>query len=112
MTTIDPAFVPHLDALRRCGAGGFQYMAIPDALYGFRSRCGAMDVLLVCDVTDARAARYRSDDLDRPEPAAALWSVSGTVADVVDQLLALPPHGSPGAPQRATVRTDLWLPGR
>lgn len=108
---IDPDFAPHLDALRRCGERGFQFIQLPDALCGFRDRAGAMDVLLVRDVTDARAARYRRDDLDRHAQPPGLWGVEGTVAEVVVDLLALPPHGWPGAPALAATSTDLWLPG-
>lgn len=110
VTTIDPVFAPHLDALKRCGSCGFQFMQVPDAIYGFRERMGALDVLLVHDLADARAARFKSDDLHRHEFPRALWSTGGEVADVVVELLSLPPHGSPGAPQLARVYSDLWLP--
>ena len=63
--------------------------------------------------TDALAARVRIDDLDFHTSPQALWDTRGTVADVLTDLLALPPHGTTAAPTAATTRLpDLWLPGR
>lgn len=101
-------FSPHLTALRHSVAAGFQFQQFPEGLSGARLRAGTIEVLLVRDTTDCVGARYRLDDLERPAPQ-ALWSMAGTVAEVIDGLLGLPPHGEPGAPSLARSK-GLWLP--
>jgi hypothetical protein len=83
-------FAPHLAALRRCVDAGFRFQQFPEGISGARTRAGTIEVLLVRDTADCVAARYRLDDLERPQPL-ALWSASGTVRDIIDALLALPP---------------------
>lgn len=102
-------FAPQLAALKRCVDNGFNFQAVPAGIYGFRSRAGAIDVLLVRSYDDSLSARYRVGDLEHVG-AQALWSAEGEVAEVVRALLALPVHGERGAPSRATCSVDLWLP--
>ncbi|SFA84255.1 hypothetical protein SAMN05216266_101785 [Amycolatopsis marina] len=99
-------FAPHLAALRRCVDAGFQFQQLPEGLSGTRTRLATIEVLLVRDTHDCVAARYRLDDLERPRPH-ALWSAMGTVAEVVNGLLSLPPHGEPGAPRLALECPDV-----
>jgi hypothetical protein len=105
---VSDEFAPHLTALRRCVGAGFQFQQFPEGISGARTRAGVIEVLLVRDTTDCVAARYRLDDLERPRPP-ALWSMAGSVAEVVDGLLGLPVHGEPGAPNLARS-SGLWLP--
>jgi hypothetical protein len=105
----DAEFAPHLAALSRCVEEGFRFREIPDGLHGFRIRAQAIEVLLIRDVSEALAARYRMADLDNPGQVAALWSAGGSVAAVVAGLLSLPNHGDRGAPSLACYRSPVRL---
>jgi hypothetical protein len=105
----DAEFAPHLAALARCVEEGFRFREIADGLHGSRIREQAIEVLLIRDVSEALAARYRMADLDNSGPVAALWSAGGSVADVVAGLLSLPRHGERGAPSLACYRSPVRL---
>jgi hypothetical protein len=112
----DAVLAPHLDAIRASVHAGFVFWHLPEsgnmlALSGFRATHGAMDTYLARGPDDAFAARYRLDDLECPNPP-VLWQQHGTVAEVVTALLALPAHGTPGAPALARrAPSELWTPG-
>ncbi|GDY33965.1 hypothetical protein [Gandjariella thermophila] len=114
-TSWDPTLTPHLDAIRSSVAAGFSFWHLPAprnvlGIYGFHSAHGAMDIYLARAANDALAARYRLDDLERPNPP-VLWHQRGVVADVVRALLDLPPHGTPGAPTLIHLPpSELWTP--
>ncbi|SNR98886.1 hypothetical protein SAMN06265360_1592 [Haloechinothrix alba] len=105
----------HLAALRRSVAAGFGFVHLHDhgglaAIHAERWRDGAVDTVTVRAAGEALAARYRAEDYGRAG-AHPLWQATGSVADVVDRLLELPPHGTPAAPSRAVrPRDQLWLP--
>jgi len=106
---------PHIESIKESRRAGFSFLYLPNlkniaAIQGFRQAHGAMDVYSAASVSDAVAARYRLDDLDRNRPC-PLWTAHGSVSDVVTELLRLPPHGSPGAPSLAlALPGDLSLP--
>ncbi|MEU6133196.1 hypothetical protein ABZ805_28795 [Saccharopolyspora sp. NPDC047091] len=102
MNVMEARFGSHLGVIAATVRAGFRFRYLPslaeiDAVQGFRVRAGAMDVYLVRAEQDALAARFRVDDLEDPVPH-AIWHRRGSVADVVADLLALPAHGTPGAP--------------
>lgn len=118
----DVPHTPHIDAIRASVRAGFRFHHLPgptalrsadvEAICGFRAAFGAMDTYVVRGMDDAVAARYRLDDLDQPCPP-TLWHLRGTTVEVVRAVLALPPHGTPGAPSLAIARpSELWTPGR
>ncbi|WP_298181208.1 hypothetical protein [Saccharomonospora sp.] len=83
------------------------------AIHGERRHAGAVDAFLVRAVDEAYAARFRTSDYGSGMP---LWQRSGEAADVINDLLDLPPHDSPGAPKRplhgpGTDAGNLWFPG-
>ncbi|GAA4840249.1 hypothetical protein GCM10025787_21350 [Saccharopolyspora rosea] len=94
---------------------GFRFRHLPSTgdiaeVQGFRVEHGAIDIFRARSADDALGARFRVEDLERGS-SAALWHRCGPVADVVTELLALPPHDTGGAPGLAAVRApDLWLP--
>ncbi|WP_019808908.1 hypothetical protein [Saccharomonospora halophila] len=72
-----------------------------------------MDTFTVRGPQEAYAARFRSGDRTG---AAPVWQRLGEPADVIDDLLDLPAHGTPGAPAHPLLgpACDLdgpWLPG-
>ncbi|WP_216215775.1 hypothetical protein [Amycolatopsis aidingensis] len=108
---------PHIAALRRAVDAGFVFRQLADAdgvaiaaLYAERrSPEGVVENLAVCGMNEAIARRLRAEDYPGGDP---LWERTGTVAEVVADLLALPAHGSPGAPSLARRPSgSLWLPG-
>ncbi|MDV6014277.1 hypothetical protein [Haloechinothrix sp. LS1_15] len=105
----------HLAAIRRSKAAGFGFLHLHDhagvaAIHAERRHAGAVDTYTVRAPGEAIGARYRAEDYGHPS-AHPLWQATGTVADVIHQLLDLPPHGSPGAPNRTQrSRSELWLP--
>lgn len=113
----EPWLWPHLRAVEASVRAGFRFSHLPDvdnllAVQGFRVHHGAMDMFLARSAFDALAARVRVEDLDFHWSPPPLWHARGAVADVVTELLELPPHGSPGAPTLAGSRpSDLWIPG-
>ncbi|MGP4019077.1 hypothetical protein [Saccharopolyspora sp. 5N708] len=111
----EPWLRPHLDALRASVQAGFRFLHLPRfddvlAVQGLRVSHGAMDMFRARSADDALAARFRIEDLERGSPP-AVWHRYGSVADVVMELLGLPPHGAANAPSLARARLDLWVPG-
>lgn len=108
--------VEHLAAITRTRARGFNFVHLRQggeviAIHGQRWQAGAVDTYLVRAPDEAIAARYRAEDYGLTERG-PLWQRCGAVAEVIAELLALPPHGAPGAPTlELRDRTDLWLPG-
>jgi hypothetical protein len=109
---------PHIAALERAVAAGFRFTSLTDergstvtALYAERwCREGVVETIAVRGMEEAIAARIRVEDYPRGDP---LWQHPGTVAEVVAELLALPAHGTPGAPRHTRPRSSsLWLPGQ
>lgn len=109
---------PHIAALQRVVEAGFQFTsfgaergAAVTALYGERwCRYGVVENIALRGMNEAIAARIRVEDYPCGDP---LWQHSGTVAEVVAELFALPAHGASGAPALTrTASSSLWLPGR
>lgn len=108
------AAYPTLRNLLRLDAAGWTWMpppldeeGRPLEIHGVRFWPDQPDVdaLRVRGEKDARAIRS--------DPAGGLlWESEGTLADVVDGLLHLPPPGSPYAPRLVigAAPKDLWLP--
>lgn len=108
------AAYPELEHLLRLDAAGWTWMPPPldengDPLevHGLRFWPGHPDVdaLRVRSPTDARAVRSDSG-------GGLYWEREGTLADVVTQLLELPPPGSPYAPRLVIgmAPPDRWIP--
>ncbi|MPZ66232.1 MAG: hypothetical protein GEU83_12185 [Pseudonocardiaceae bacterium] len=109
---------PHIDAIGRSMEAGFRFLHLRSddglvvaAIYAERWRDGALDTYTALGMTEAMAARYPAPggpaDVD-PHP---LWHASGSVQEVVTDLLALPRHGERGAPRkRLQAPSNLWLP--
>lgn len=66
-----------------------------------RRRGGAVDVYEIQSNRNALAARYVADAYGRPD-SRPIWQADGDPADVINQLLALAHHGSPGSPPSTT----------
>lgn len=105
----------HLTAIARARAAGFRFLHLRDgigivAIHAERTAPGgAVETITLRARTEAVAARYRADDYEHGNDP--LWQHTGTVADVIDELLALPPHGTPAAPSRSQpAPSTLWLP--
>lgn len=104
-------------AIVRSREAGFHFLHLRAddevvAIHAERWRAGAVDSYLVRAARDAYAARFRAEEYGR-SGGGPLWHTLGTAAEVITELLALPPHGSPGAPVLAhRAPSELWLPGR
>ncbi|WP_367128347.1 hypothetical protein [Saccharothrix sp. HUAS TT1] len=108
------AAYPQLALLLRLDAVGWQWMrppvdeqGHPVEVHGVRAWPGEaqVDALRIRAATDARAVRV--------DPyGALLWEAEGGLADVVEQLLHLPPPGSPYAPRLVigAAPDELWRP--
>jgi hypothetical protein len=105
---------PELRHLLRLDAAGWTWMppSVDEAghvveVHGLRLWLGQPDVdaLRVRGPGDARALRCDPD-------GGLLWECEGTLGDVVDGLLHLPPPGSPYAPRLVlgSAPADLWMP--
>jgi hypothetical protein len=106
-----------LAAIVRSRDAGFHFLHLRAegeiaAIHAERWRGGAVDSYLVRAAREAYAARFRAEDYGR-SGGGPLWHTIGTAADVITELLALPAHGTPGAPVLALrAPSELWLPGR
>jgi hypothetical protein len=106
----------HLAAIAGTRARGFNFVHLRQggeliAIHGHRWLAGAVDTYLVRAPDEAIAARYRAEDYGLTERG-PLWQRCGAVADVIADLLALPPNGAPGAPTlELRANSDLWIPG-
>ena len=109
---------PHIAALERAVEAGFQFTSLADerglmitALYAERwCRVGVVETIAIRGMKEAIAARIRVEDYPDRDP---LWQHAGSVAEVVAELLALPAHGTAGAPKLARPSSSsLWFPGR
>lgn len=108
---------PHIAALARMREAGFTFQNFSagqdgeSILYGERwCHYGVVENLTVRSMDSAVATRVRIEDYPNGDP---LWQHIGLVAEVVDELLALPAHGAPGAPTlTGRASSSLWLPGR
>lgn len=105
----------HFTAIARARAAGFRFLHLRDgigivAIHAERTAPGgAVETITLRARTEAVAARYRPADYERGGDP--LWQHTGTVAEVIDELLALPPHEAAGAPNRAQPASSaLWLP--
>lgn len=114
---MDDGYAAGIAAIARATDAGFRFLHVRDAngevigIHAERRRSGAVDTFDVTDVDEAHATRYRVDDFGRTggDP---IWQTSGTVPEVINDLLALPPHGTAGAPSLARrARSGMWLPG-
>lgn len=110
-----PAEIPHLQALRTCVRAGFRFLHLRDdngriiAIHAERrSARGVVETITVRALTEAIASRTRASDYPAGHP---LWQRMGTVADVIGELLELPPHGTSRAPMAALRTPALWRPG-
>jgi hypothetical protein len=104
---------PHIAAIARAVQAGFRQiqLAACPVLFYERRREAVVETCSVEGITSAKAARWRIEDY-QGRGGGPLWEISGTVADVIGELLALPRHGSRGAPSLARPRSsDLWVPG-
>lgn len=70
-------------------------------LHAERRRGGAVDVYVIQSNRNALAVRYLADTPGRPD-SRPIWQADGDPADVINRLLALAHHGSPGSPPSAT----------
>lgn len=113
--SVEPWLRPHIEAIEASVRAGFGFRYLPAfprmlAIQGFRRRSGAMDMYMTHGHDSALAARFRLEDLDKPNPS-ALWHRHGDVAEVVNELLELPEHGTFGTPVLArALISDLWVP--
>lgn len=110
------AHSPHLAAIARARDAGFEFLHLHDgigitAIRAERhSPAGVVETVTLCARTEAVAARYRIEDYHRG--GHPLWERTGTVAEIITELLNLPAHGRPGAPTRSrSASSSLWRPG-
>jgi hypothetical protein len=99
---------PHLDALERACAAGFRVAPMAAAvIHAERRHDGVVDAYTAIGWREASAARYRAEDYPHGH---VLWEKTGTVVEVITELLALPRDGERGAPS-LTRRPDngLWV---
>ncbi|WP_190823488.1 hypothetical protein [Saccharopolyspora pogona] len=101
---------PHIAALLLAVDARFQFLHFSEAIYAERwCSSGVVETIALRGMSEAVAARIRVEDYPHGDP---LWQEIGTVAEVIDALLALPPHGHPGAPMLARhASSSLLLPG-
>jgi hypothetical protein len=101
---------PHVDAMRRAYDAGFRAAQMAGAvIHAWRQHDGVIDTYTAIGWEEASAARYRDEDYPHGD---VLWQRTGTIADVITELLALPRDGERGAP-RLTHRPEsgLWVVG-
>jgi hypothetical protein len=106
------AAFPELRRLADLLDAGWSFMPIQDSdgelveVRGVRTwpDSGSADAVMVRYVTDAAALRT-------DHAGGMVWQREGTLAEVVDGLLALPSPGAPGAPRlvRGRVPSGLWM---
>lgn len=106
---------PDIAAIARARDAGFGFLHLRDgisitAIHAERHGRGVVETVTLRARTEAVAARYRIEDYQRG--GQPLWQRTGTVAEVITELLELPAHGRPGAPALARgASSALWLPG-
>jgi hypothetical protein len=101
---------PHLEALRRAAGAGFKAWPMGDLITARRERGGIVEMYTVVSLYIASAGRWHESDFPH---GGVLWSKSGSVADVITELLDLPRHGERGAPHLVQPPvSDLWTPGQ
>ncbi len=133
---LSPGERPHLDALRASVNRGFQFIHRSDPhgrtlagpelvaaaqqdpraphiglVYAYRLRGPVVDTYIVVDLHNAVGQRVRAEEWGERRTE-ALWSITGSVAEVVYAVLDLPDPDTPGAPRVARRRPGggLWLP--
>lgn len=106
----------HIHAIARARDAGFRFLHLRDgiginAIHAERhSLTGVIETITLRARSEAIAARYRTEDHQRG--GHPLWQRTGTVADIITELLQLPAPGEPGAPALAhRASSSLWLPG-
>jgi hypothetical protein len=93
---------PHIDAICRAVLLGFDQLPLPDAPVVFYSRQleSVVETIQIVSMDEAIAARWNAHEyvrrFDRFSPP--VWQQHGTVAEVIELLLELPPPDTPGAP--------------
>lgn len=98
LTSPSAEMTPHLAALRQAADAGFRFRHLRDG----RSEIAAIHAERWCDygvvetitlraMTEAISARIRIEDYPNGD---RFWERTGTVVEVITELLALPPHGS------------------
>lgn len=106
--------LPHLEALRDCVRAGFYFVLLRDvdnqimAVHAERRDRGVVDTITAASLEQTVVTRIRVEDYPLGHP---LWQSMGSVAEVIGELLELPPHGSPGAPVLALRESLLWRLG-
>ncbi len=100
------------ERIRDLRHAGFGFLVHRDArgeiatLQATRVRAGHIETVLIHDEHDALAARCR----DEPHPT-VVWHRTGSTADVIAELLALPAPSERGAPSLVRAApSGLWLP--
>lgn len=108
---------PELAGLATLRAGGWLFLPCHDedgqltSLDGFRRWRGCTDALRIRGQTDAVGIRVLGEGAGRG--GGLVWERSGSVAEVVDALLALPAPEMRGAPALVTASAPrLWTPAR
>jgi hypothetical protein len=94
---------------RACEAGFVAAQMAGAVIHAWRQHDGVIDTYTAIGWEEASAARYRAEDYPHSD---VLWEKTGTVVEVITELLALPRDGECGAP-RLTRRPDsgLWVIG-
>jgi hypothetical protein len=94
---------PHLDALRRARSLGF-FPVGGSGMFLERRAGGVVETITFVDMSKAMSARWLASDYERG--VGLLWQKDGTIADVIGELLELPPHRFPGAPTLVIARSS------
>lgn len=102
-----------LAAIRRSVDAGFRFLRLSDAggeeilaIHPERFRGSVVDTYTMRAMTEGIGARFRVEDYPYGDP---LWQHHGPVDDVVTALMALPPPGTPGAPNRTLQRSPQLM---
>jgi hypothetical protein len=107
---------PHIDAISRAVLLGFDQLPLPEAPVLFYSRRleSVVETIQIAAMDEATAARWNAHEYVRrfERSAPPIWQKDGTVAEVIEELLELPPPGTPGAPTLGLrPSSSLLLPG-
>ncbi|SDR18538.1 hypothetical protein [Actinopolyspora saharensis] len=103
MTSSADAETEYETRLLQLIARGFQFVQSTDSdgelesIVGFRGHDNVIDVVRLESEDQVSATRMPSSEENIYAPSTVLWRSSGTVYQVIDQLLELPDDHTPGA---------------
>lgn len=105
-----------LAALAHSGGWVFPLCGNEDApVFGVREDCEVAETICIRSEREVIVTRLLTEDWLNAQRGGlrwVLWYFTGSLADAIGELRALPTHGAPNAPRlRVAAPSQLWTPG-